>query len=276
MNKVMVVILLFNRQPLSKLCIENLFNYTLEPFDLFLWDNASEKPMQELLDKMEGLKFVNGSTVTIIRNKVNFGAGGSQAETQKLRKPGQHYLKLDNDLLVPKDPNWLTTLREILEKNTDGFQVIGYPIYDSKYFFENDKMFIPTGLKLSSPLTTDGRIRVLVYRTLYVIGLALLSSIFMDKFRFPSGVKKYGEGDDMSIWGFAHQNKIPMIYTHPPSMPEYMEGNDYLLAMCPEFREYHDWKVTLLKAKDKNTPDFHPTKVGNDTSELKIRKELIL
>jgi GT2 family glycosyltransferase len=134
MSKVMIVCLLFNRQPFTKLCLENLFNYTSEPFDLFLWDNGSEKPTLDLLDKLEGLKFVNGSTITVIRNKVNLGISDSEAKLQKFRKPGQHFMKLDNDVIVPKDSMWLTTLCEIMDNNTEGIKVVGYPMHDPKYF----------------------------------------------------------------------------------------------------------------------------------------------
>ena len=271
----MICCLTFNRQPFTKLCLENLFNGTNEPFDLFLWDNGSEKPTLDLLDKLEGLKFKNGTTITIIRNKVNFGISDSQAALQKFRKAGQHFIKLDNDVIVPKDPMWLTTLCEILDHNTVGFQVVGYPQHSPQFFYTY-KDFVRMDIKLP-PLTADGREFVEVYKTPLMIGQFLLSSKFMDRFTFPSSVKSYGEGDDIAVGDFAGKNKIPMAFIRPPSMPDWMENNAYLLAKCPEYKEYQAWKVSCLTWKNRaEVADFKPTMVGNDLSELMIRKDLII
>lgn len=271
-NKIMIACLLFNRQPLTKLCLENLFNYTLEPFDLFLWDNGSEKPTQDLLDKLEGMRFVNGSTITIIRNKTNIGISDSQAQLQKLRCAGQHFMKLDNDVIVPKDPIWLTVLREVLERNTDGFQVAGYSGLPSPNFYSNPAL-IRHVLTFKTPLS-DGRLKCDAYRATLISGFFMMHSIYMDKFVFPSGVRKYGEGCDAAVSEFSCVNSIPMLIVRPPSSPDWMDNHDHLTSQCPEWVEYHAWKVSCLNKVDKG--DFRPTVVGNDTSELRIRKELML
>ena len=272
MNKIMMVCLLFNRQPLTKLCLENLFNYTTEPFDLFLWDNGSEKPTQDLLDKIEGLKFINGTTVTIIRNKTNIGISDSQAQLQKLRKPGQHFMKLDNDVIVPKDPIWLTILTEILERNTEGFEVAGYSGLPPKNFYSNPALEHHP-VRFQTPLS-DGRLIVDAYRTTLISGFIMLRSSYMDKFTFPSGVRKYGEGCDAAVSEFSYVNKIPMLLIRPPSCPDWMDNHDHLVLQCPEWKEYHNWKVSCLERRDEG--NFKPTVIGNDTSELRIRKDLIL
>ena len=272
-NKVMMVSLLFNRQPLTKKCLENLFNYTLEPFDLFLWDNGSEKPTLDLLDKLENLKFVNGTTITIIRNKVNVGISDSQAALQKFRKPNQHFIKLDNDVIVPKDATWLTMLCEILEKNTEGFEIAGYTSHPPQSFYslEHIERHI---IKLSSPLTTDGRVAVDSYKTFMLAGFFLISSKFMDRFTFPSGVRKYGEGCDAAIGEYCTINQVPMGIIRTPSMPDWMDNYDHLVDQCPEWKEYHAWKVECLHKRE--TGDFKPISVGNDPSELRIRKDLLV
>jgi hypothetical protein len=125
------------------------------------------------------------------------------------------------------------------------------------------------------PLSADGRVLVEVYGTPLMVGHFLLSSWFMDRFRFPSCVKPYGEGDDLAVGGFAQQNRIPMVFIRPPSMPDWMSKNDYLISLCPEHNEYQDWKVGCMKLKMAEIKPFKPSRVGNDTTDLKIRKDLI-
>jgi hypothetical protein len=280
MNKVMIVSLLFNRQPLSKVCIESLFNYTTEPFDLFLWDNGSGKPTQELLDKLEGLKFVNGSTINIIRSKENIGVTEALRTLQGHRKPGQHWMKMDNDVIVPKDPAWLTDMREILENNVDNIKIIGFPPHEPKFFFNNFGEYVggfkEHVLKLRTPLTSKGIRKVMSYRSEIILAWCFLADqCVFSGFVYPTGVKKYGAGCEASVGIYMKEHNISAAYIYPPSMPMSAEKLDLINEMCVEFIDYHKWKERKLLEQDIKGEEFYPTKLGNDDSELKIRKELI-
>ena len=276
MNRVMIATLLFNRQPCTKACLESLFNYTAEPFDLFLWDNGSEKPTQELLDKVEGLEFANRTTITVIRNGENVGISDSLAALQEMRQPGQHWMKLDNDVIVPKDPMWLTDMLDILESNDAGLQVIGYPPHPDGFFFTYEP-FVRAKIGLAQPLTSNGMDEVFVYRSESILGwLFLASSDFMDEFKYPSNVKKYGEGCDAALSAFASTNLVPMAYIHPVSMAG--SANSMLACkQCAEADEYQEWKMQMLATASRAEGwDFRPSTVGNDSTALKIRADLLI
>ena len=118
MNKVLICVLSYNRQPYTKQCLEALFNYTSEPFDLVVVDNGSAAPSLELLKNFEDKKYGNGSTSRVVYNGTNLGVSKALNIGMRLRQPGQHYMKLDNDMVLPNDyESWLTEMIDITENS---------------------------------------------------------------------------------------------------------------------------------------------------------------
>lgn len=261
MNKVFIVTMLFNRQPYAKVYLENLFNYTDEPFDLILWDNGSQAPMQRLLDKVENLKFKNGSTVTIIRNKTNEGVGATLHHAQKLRKPHQHFMQLDADVIVPKDSKWLNKLIHIIEKNTENIEVIGFPQYNPKHFYDN----------YPGHIIYIDNVSYCVHDTADILGCCFLGhQKLFSKFNYPHSKKKYGEGCDLALITYARNNNTKMAYIRPASMVEFLDD----IFVCKENGEYLKWKTETI-SNPRFFEDFKPTEVGDDDSELNIYKHLL-
>jgi len=273
--RVMICLMTYNCQPFSKRVVEALFNHTDEPFDLFLMDNGSEAPTQRWLDKLEPLRFVNGTTLTIIRNPVNIGITPGLIVLQDLRKPGQHMLRMDNDMLVPWDPSWLTTLVEILENNTESIRVIGYPSQPTKLFFDT---FDPVIIGLTKPLTADGRRTVAAWKTIRLMGMPIHHSKLMDVFRYPTGMLPYGQGNEGAVAKFCEENGILSRYIRPQSFAEWLDTNDSVVAMVPEYLEYHNWKLEVHRCGISGKPwtPFKPTKVGEDAGPILIRPEVLV
>jgi len=134
MNKVLICITSYNRQPYTKQCLEALFNYTNEPFDLVIVDNGSAQPSLELLKNFEDRKYGNGSTSRVIYNKVNLGVAKALNIGMRLRQPGQHFMKLDNDMVLPNDhESWLTEMIDITEnsrRDLDNIKLVALSPFD--------------------------------------------------------------------------------------------------------------------------------------------------
>lgn len=277
MNKVMIVSLLFNRQPFTKLFIENLINNTNEPFDLVLWDNGSQDPTQKLLDKIEKLKFKNGSTIKIIRNEFNHGIASSLYKIQDLRKNGQHFMKIDNDVAVPKNKNWLKEMINIIENNNNNIHIVGYPPHGEDFFYNNFE---------ESQIEINGNKIQVYYSTAILACCFIASNKFFDKFRYKNYEKKYGIGCDGDIRKYIEKENLRGVYIRPKNdMITFLECDPKYHDKCPEANEYHQWKLNILNTSNeqinnndevKNEYNFIPTLVGNDESELNIDKELLI
>lgn len=126
MNKILVAITTWNRQPYTKRCIETLLNNTDYSMDIVIVDNGSEKPTLDFLKKLENKKYKNGTTIKVIYNGANLGVGGALNKTLELRQSEQHFMKLDNDMIIPENHRtWMEEMIEILEKNKDCISIIG-------------------------------------------------------------------------------------------------------------------------------------------------------
>lgn len=121
----------FNRQPMLKRTLEHLFNHTNTPFDLVIVDNASAKPTKEFLELFQNKVWKDGSTSQVVFNSENKGTTDTYADIVKYIKQGQYYLKLDNDVIVPRDKEWLNNLIELLQTE-HSLEVIAYPTRQKK------------------------------------------------------------------------------------------------------------------------------------------------
>lgn len=133
MNKVLICTLSYNRQPYTKRFIEGLFNNTNEPFDLVIVEQGSAEPAKNFVKFLDGKKTENGSNIRVIYNEGNVGIPLALNQALKLRNPSQHFMKIDNDVILPSGyENWLTDMIEIIEncRDKDPIKIIGLSPYN--------------------------------------------------------------------------------------------------------------------------------------------------
>jgi len=267
MNKIFITSVLFNRQPYTKLFIESLLNNTDEPFDLLLWDNGSGTPTQILLDKIEKLKFNNGTQITIIRNPINEGIGTAISKIQKFRKREQHFMKIDNDILVPENINWLTELIEIIESKENNISCVGYPQHIEQSFYE---MFSPRKIFANNK-------EYIIYDSPSVLGTCFIGHAnIYNEFNYVPCEKKYGEGDDMQLHTYVVNKGIKCAYIRPEKMIICLDNNATLFNLYSENREYIEWKAKMVQQFNKNVNSFTPSELAHDNTELNIRQNILI
>mgnify|MGYP001275461372 CR=1 FL=1 len=150
MNRILIATLSFNRQPYTKRFIESLFNGTNEPFDLVIIEQGSAKPAKDFCKYLEGKKTENGSNIRVIWNEENVGIPIALNQALSLRQPSQHFMKIDNDVIIPNDyHDWLSNMIEIVEnhREKDPIKIIGLSPYeyDRKNHFQRRHTYLTNG-----------------------------------------------------------------------------------------------------------------------------------
>lgn len=108
-----IIIPTFNQLEFLKECIESIFQYTHEPFELIIIDNASEDGTAEFLKSAHRLRFRI--------NQHNLGFAGAVNQGLMMAK-GTTLLILNNDAVVTS--NWLSNLHTCLRSNPQ-FGIVG-------------------------------------------------------------------------------------------------------------------------------------------------------
>jgi len=145
MNKVLICVTSCNRQPYTKQCLESLLNNTDEPFDLIIIDNGSAQPSLDLLKNFEGKVFKNGTTCDVVYNKTNRGVAPALNQGLRKIKPNQHFMKLDNDMVIPDNHRtWLTEMIDILENNQENIRIVALSpfVYERKDHFRRRNIIL--------------------------------------------------------------------------------------------------------------------------------------
>lgn len=101
----------------SALTVKTLDSLELQLFDpdrhrLFLIDNGSTDPVT--IDTIE--YWEAWDHVTVIRNPTNLGTAAAINLAWKHRKPGEHCIKIDNDVLIHCD-NWVEQMEEAIARD---------------------------------------------------------------------------------------------------------------------------------------------------------------
>jgi len=131
--ELMVVVLSLNRLPYTKRCLKALFD-SRGAFDCVIVDNGSNyKVVDFLRSNWDGVSNDRGGSFRLVENGINLGVGGGMNVALKLRKSGQHVMKLDNDVEVPfkRCPKWMSKMRNILETDI-GISHIGFCFYNKR------------------------------------------------------------------------------------------------------------------------------------------------
>lgn len=107
--KTSIVILTFNKLPLTIQCLESLWKNTSAPYELILVDNGSKDGTIEYLRNL-------GDRIILIENPYNYGfAKGCNQGTEVAS--GDQILFLNNDTILP--PGWLEPMVEALYSDDD-------------------------------------------------------------------------------------------------------------------------------------------------------------
>lgn len=110
MEKLLIGILSYNRLDFTKKCIESLYkNTNKDDFELVIFDNGSNLDVLHYLDE---LHYPN---LTIECGHKNYGVAGGLNHILKHRKPNQHFMKLDNDIVFKPgtNKNWIKEINKI-------------------------------------------------------------------------------------------------------------------------------------------------------------------
>ena len=132
MNKVLITTLSWNRCTYTKRLLETLLNNTNTSVDFIIVDNGSADSTINFLKTIENKKTKNGSTIRIHYNNRNLGVSEGLNIGLSYRLPEQHFMKLDNDMIIPNQPEWLNEMIEIIElsKPIDNVKIIGLSPFD--------------------------------------------------------------------------------------------------------------------------------------------------
>ena len=150
MNKVLVAVLSWNRQPFTKRFLETFFNGTKEPVDMVIVEQGSAEPAKKLCKSIDGKITENGSTIKVIWNANNVGIPKGLNQAMSLKKPEQHFMKIDNDVIIPSTyPDWLTHMVDIIENTTekDNMKILGLSPFSPKRPFSERFNLRPVTLK---------------------------------------------------------------------------------------------------------------------------------
>lgn len=108
MKPVIAAVVTFNRLELTKQCLGSLIETVPEElWDLYIVDNASKDGTQDFLTDFSS-KHLH---VYTILNKANLGTANAINQVWKLRQPGQHAIKADNDVVI-HDSGWLEAMMD--------------------------------------------------------------------------------------------------------------------------------------------------------------------
>lgn len=141
-NKVLIGVTSFNRLPYTKLCLQALENLENITFDCVISDNNSNQETKDFLKQYENKILSNGSTFRVIYNPVNYGVGKALNQVLKYKFVEQHFMKLDNDTILPSigwedfitperiNKNCLAQMVDCLENSTEPIACIGALLFD--------------------------------------------------------------------------------------------------------------------------------------------------
>jgi glycosyltransferase involved in cell wall biosynthesis len=139
-HTISLMMVTYNRLPLTKQTVQNIYETTDLPFNFIIIDNGSTDGTVEYLNELASEK----DNVHLIFNNKNKGI--ARGRNQALKKANElnttWYATVDNDVLLPQ--NWLSKCINILKANPTygsigvSFENVNYPFVNlNGYEFEN-------------------------------------------------------------------------------------------------------------------------------------------
>jgi len=280
MNKVLILLISFNRQPFLKKTLENLFNNTSTPFDLIIMDNGSAKPVKDLLANFENKTYKNGSTSKVIHNSSNIGTTDTYSEIRKYLKEGQYYLKLDNDVVVPKNKEWLSTLIQIIESNNN-VEVVAYPTREKKdtfAWFGKETLATPYG-ELAKMKVNVSPCSLYSYK--------FINSLVFKKVGHNNFIQVPCEDEEKQISDHSAKTGYGMYYLYVNDNLSIINENSPVfldsvystfkdeLNYYPEMKLYNTWKNSIKSTKIYKPFFLREDQYALDSTKLDMQDEII-
>lgn len=91
-------------------CVESIFNYTPEPFEIIISDVGSSEGTKKILKELDG----SNSNIHVICNSFSTGTTGQRNQGIHLSRGGL-LVFMDNDVLAL--PHWLKSLKGVIQKD---------------------------------------------------------------------------------------------------------------------------------------------------------------
>jgi len=122
----------YNRLPLTKQTIDGLLKTTKRPFNLIIIDNGSQDGTKEYLSELSKNGYEYLQTVSVTFNDKNEGIAVARNQALQLadRFETIWYSTVDNDVLLPD--NWLSDCIDVLKTNTQ-YGMLGVNFENSSY-----------------------------------------------------------------------------------------------------------------------------------------------
>ena len=123
MSKLLIGMLSYNRIEMTKRSLESLYaNTNIEDFELVILDNGSDKVTTTTLMKFyKTMKLDGVDNIKLILLDGNIGVADGLNEIIKDRKPDQHFMKMDNDIVFKDGTNkdWIKKITSCFDLNID-------------------------------------------------------------------------------------------------------------------------------------------------------------
>lgn len=210
MNKVLIGITTWDRLPFTIECLESLV-LTEMPFDCIIGDNNSGPDTVEYLKTWDKKILPNGSTFKVNFLDKNYGTAKANNLAVGELKAGQHFMKLDNDFVVPTKErddtvpflritshmirrDWLDGVVDVLENSGGMYSMVGL-IPHGENDIKNNFVDEQGGWKYHH-VTTTGK-RYAIGPVPHLLGAASVYNgdyILKDNLRFPE-TRIYGFDD---------------------------------------------------------------------------------
>lgn len=181
------------RTPITRKCLLSLRDTVdLTKYRLFFIDNNSCQETKELL-----AGFVSTYGGTVITNKENIGTAQAVNLAWKERYPGEHCMKIDNDV-VWHQKGWVELMAECLHRDKE----IGIIGLKRKDLAERPGHFNPDYKSELQMIPQAGAQRwIIVEKAKHIIGTCqMYNSALLDKIGYLYQPGVYGYDDTMSSW----------------------------------------------------------------------------
>ncbi len=118
-NRISILIVHYNRLEYLKGTVESIFANTVEPYELLIWDNASDEP--ETKEYLEYLANCKENYTKVFYSPKNVGVWRASNELiAKANSPETlGFVKFDNDVII-KTQGWLGKWKKIDQESTIG------------------------------------------------------------------------------------------------------------------------------------------------------------
>jgi glycosyltransferase involved in cell wall biosynthesis len=130
-KKVSVAIPTYNRLGYLKECLDSIVNQTFQDFDIFVFDNASDEPVEKELQKFQDPR------IHFIGHKENVGSAGNINRILQYEFDSEYVLIFhDDDTMHPK-------MLEIETSFLDTHKNVGFVVADLHHVMGEDMRFFP-------------------------------------------------------------------------------------------------------------------------------------